>query len=357
MDLMKGEEINLDELLQAQAYVWNFTFRHIGSMSLKCALELQIPDIIHNHGRPISISDLALAVGIHRSKLLYLDRLMRILVHSGFFAESETDDRQKAYALTPVSRLLRKGNPMSSRPFILAMLEPVFLKPWEYLSGWLQNDDHPSVFVAAHGENMWDYAGHEPRMNRFFNDAMASDGLVAASAVLSKCKGVLEGMKSMVDVGGGTGTITKELAKSFPEMEFTVFDLPHVVDGLQGSGNLKYVGGNMLEQVPHGDIIMLKWILHDWSDQECVKILERCKEAIEKKGKGGKVIIIEMVVGNEDECVESQTKLFFDMQMMVCPDGKERNEQQWRKLFCDAGYTHYNIYHILGLRSLIELFP
>ncbi|KAE8690413.1 hypothetical protein F3Y22_tig00110895pilonHSYRG00317 [Hibiscus syriacus] len=223
MDLMKGDEIDLDELLQSQAYIWNYTFRFMSSMSLKCAVELQIPDIIHNHGggQPITISDLAPALRIHCSKLHYLHRLMRILVHSGFFSESETDDRQKAYALTPVSRLLRKDNPMSSRPFILAMLDPVFMKPWEYLSGWHQNDDHPSAFIAAHWETLWDYAGREPRLNHFFNDAMASDGLVAARAVL-------------------------------------VFDLPHVVNGLQGSENLKYLGGNMLEQVPHGDVIMLK---------------------------------------------------------------------------------------------------
>ncbi|KAE8704412.1 hypothetical protein F3Y22_tig00110457pilonHSYRG00142 [Hibiscus syriacus] len=203
---------------------------------------------------------------------------MRILVRSGFFSESGTDDRQKAYALTPVSRLLRKDNPMSSRPFILAMLDPVFMKPWEYLSGWLQTDKQPSEFIAAHGETLWDYAGHKPRLNRFFNDAMASDGLVAARAVL-------------------------------------------------GGENVKYLGGNMLEEVPHGDIIMVK----------------RCKEAIEKKEKGGKVIIIEMIMRNEDL---DETKLFFDMEMMVCPDGKERDEQQWKKLCCDAGFTR-NMYHIL----------
>ncbi|MBA0786529.1 hypothetical protein Gotri_025730 [Gossypium trilobum] len=211
MDLIKGDEINLDELLEAQAHVWNHTFRFISSMSLKCAVELQIPDIIHNHGQAMNLSDLALALGIHHSKLHCLHRLMRILIHSGFFAESKTNptDQQKAYVLTPVSHLLRKDNPLSSTPFILGMLDPVLLKPWQYLSSWFQNLDHPTAFSAAHGESMWDYAGHEPRMNNFFNDAMASDGLLAASVVLSKCKGVFEGLKSVVDVGGGTGIITK----------------------------------------------------------------------------------------------------------------------------------------------------
>ncbi|MBA0752838.1 hypothetical protein Gogos_005568 [Gossypium gossypioides] len=144
-------------------------------MSLKCAVELQIPDIIHNHGQAMNLSDLALALGIHHSKLHCLHRLMRILIHSGFFAESKTNptDQQKAYVLTPVSHLLRKDHPLSSTPFILGMLDPVLLKPWQYLSSWFQNLDHPTAFSAAHGESMWDYAGHEPRVNHFFNDVMA----------------------------------------------------------------------------------------------------------------------------------------------------------------------------------------
>ncbi|KAL1060478.1 hypothetical protein V6Z11_1Z095000 [Gossypium hirsutum] len=317
MDLIKGDEINLDELLEAQAHVWNHTFRFISSMSLKCAVELQIPDIIHNHGQAMNLSDLALALGIHHSKLHCLHRLMRILIHSGFFAVSKTNptDQQKAYVLTPVSHLLRKDNPLSSTPFILGMLDPVLLKPWQYLT-----------FSAAHGESMWDYAGHEPRMNHFFNDAMASDGLLAASVVLSKCKGVFEGFKSVVDVAGGTGTITKVLAKAFPQTEFTVFDLPHVVHGLQGCENLKYLGGTYVKQLEER-----KW---------------------------GKIVIMDIIIGNQelDEHQSTETKLFFDMEMMVCLDSQERSEQQWSKLFAHAGFSHYETYHILGLRCLIELF-
>ncbi|KAG4139048.1 hypothetical protein ERO13_D07G168150v2 [Gossypium hirsutum] len=329
--------INLDELLEAQAHVWNHTFRFISSMSLKCAIELQIPDIIHNHGQALNLSDLALALGIHHSKLHCLHRLMRILIHSGFFAESKTNptDQQRAYVLTTVSHLLRKDNPLSSTPFILGMLDPVLLKPWQYLSSWFQNLDHPTAFSAAHGESMWDYARHEPRVNHFFNDAMATDGLLAASVVLSKCKRVFEGLKSVVDVGGGTGIITKVFAKAFPQTEFTIFDLPHVVHGLQGCENLNYLGGNMFEGVPHGDMIMLK------------------------KENGGKIVIMQMIIENQelDEHQSTETKLSFDMGMMVCLGGQERSEQQWSKLFAHAGFTHYEIYHILGLTCLIELFP
>jgi hypothetical protein len=78
--------------------------------------------------------------------------------------------------------------------------------------------------------------------------------------VVSKCKGIFEGVNSLVDVGGGLGTMAKGIAEAFPHMDCTVFDLPRVVSDLQGSKNLKYVGGDMFEAVPPADVILLKVI-------------------------------------------------------------------------------------------------
>lgn len=107
------------------------------------------------------------------------------------------------------------------------------------------------------------------------------------------------------------------------------------------------------------DNSQLQWILHDWSDEECVKILKRCKEAItSRKDKKGKVIIIDMMMENQKGDEESiETQLFFDMLMMVLVEGKERNKEEWAKLFSDAGFSDYKITPILGLRSLIEVYP
>ena len=107
-----------------------------------------------------------------------------------------------------------------------------------------------------------------------------------------------------------------------------------------------------------------QWILHDWSDEECVKILQRCKEAITSRGKGGKVILIDMVVKaekkkqiKEEEKSSFETQLYFDMLMMVLLTGRERNEEEWAKLFLAAGFTDYKIIPLFGLRSLIEVYP
>jgi hypothetical protein len=69
-------------------------------------------------------------------------------------------------------------------------------------------------------------------------------------------------------------------------------------------------------------------------------------------------MIIDMMMENqkgEDESIETQ--IFFDMLMMILVTGQERNEKEWAKLFSDAGFSNYKITPILGLRSIIEVFP
>ncbi|XP_065873347.1 probable O-methyltransferase 3 [Euphorbia lathyris] len=354
---MNNSKNNNSELLKAQAHIWNHIFNFINSMSLKCAVELGIPDIINSHGKPITISELSSALSIHPTKSHCLPRLMRLLIHSGFFALSKTKEQQEeGYVLTNSSQLLLKDNPFSIIPYLQAMLDPVFTKPWNFTSSWFQNDV-PSPFEAVHGKALWDYAGCDPKINDLFNNCMDSETRLITSVLINQGKEVFDGLNSVVDVGGGIGTVAKAIAEAFPHIECTVLDLPHVVAGHRDTDNLKYVAGDMFEAVPPADAILIKSTLHDWSDEDCLKILQQCKSAIEER-KGGKVIIIDMVIENQKEDnVATETQLFFDMLMMVLVTGKERNEKEWAKLFSAAGFSGYKIVPILGLRSIIEVYP
>ncbi|KAL2328154.1 hypothetical protein Fmac_021581 [Flemingia macrophylla] len=352
---MEGQsEERSTKLLAAQTHVWNHIFSFINSMSLKCAIELNILDIIHHYGQPMPLSQLITSLPIHPSKTSFVYRLMRMLTHSGFFSQQKLNENELevGYVLTDASILLLKDNPLSMAPFLQAMLDPTLTNPWHQLPTWFKNDD-PSPFHTEHGMKIWDYASREPKLNHLFNDAMASDTELIANVVTEKCKGVFKGLESLVDVGGGTGTMAKAIAESLPQLKCTVFDLPHVVSSLQGSANLKYVGGDMFESIPPADAILLKWILHDWNDEQCVKILKNCKKAIKSK-----VIVIDMVLDSEkgdDKSIETQH--FIDMVVMVLYPGKERNEKEWAKLIFSAGFSDYKISPVLGLRSLIEIYP
>ncbi|KAK8992068.1 hypothetical protein V6N11_044960 [Hibiscus sabdariffa] len=326
--LAKMDKIDVNELLEAQAHVWNHIFSFINSMSLKCAVDLGIPNIIQNHGKPITVTELVAALPtLNPTKACNIYRLMRILVHSSFFARQKLSHavQEDGYVLTNASCLLLKDNPLSITPFLKVMLDPILTKAWDFLG--------------------------------------TCDAQLASIILIDKYKGSFEELDSLVDVGGGTGTVGKAIAHAFPHLNCTVLDLPHVVAGLQDSGNLKYVGGDMFEDVPVADAVLLKSILHDWNDDECLKILKQCKEAISKQHKGviikKKVIIIDMVVMdnekvNEENSKSLETQLFLDMLMMVVLTGRERREEEWAKLFCEAGFSDYKIIPILGLRSLIE---
>ncbi|RVX09447.1 Trans-resveratrol di-O-methyltransferase [Vitis vinifera] len=200
MDLANGERSS--ELLQAQAHVWNHIFNFINSMSLKCAIQLGIPDIIHNHCQPMTLHELVAKLPVRPNKTLCVYRLMRIL------APPE--------------------GPSFERNTFLLLLDPDLTEPWDYVSAWFQNDD-PTPFFTAHGRTIWDYGCHEPRFNNFFNEGMASDARLVTSVLVKECKGAFEGLNSFVDVGGGTGTVAKTIVEAFPHLHGTVLDLPHVV--------------------------------------------------------------------------------------------------------------------------------
>ncbi|KAJ4965094.1 hypothetical protein NE237_016943 [Protea cynaroides] len=354
MDLTEKE--SAEELFHAQAHIWNHMFSYLNSMSLRCAVQLSIPDIVHNHHQPITLSELVMKLAIPKTKTACLFRLLRLLVHSGFFAILN-----EGYVLTPSSRLLLKDNTNRVSPFLKALLDPIMVTPSHFLSTWFQHGDGLTPFEATHGRSLWEYVVQDIELNNNFNEGMACDTRLTMSVVVTECKGVFDGIRSLVDVGGGTGTAAKAIVETFPTMKCTVFDLPHVVATLEGNDNLTYTAGDMFESIPHADVILLKWILHDWNDEQCIKILKGCKEAISSRDEGGKikkVIIIDMLVDDRKaEHKSTETQLLFDMLMMTLQTGRERTEKEWEKLFLESGFSHYKITVILGLRSLIEVYP
>ncbi|XP_050374094.1 trans-resveratrol di-O-methyltransferase-like [Argentina anserina] len=347
------------DLLQAQVHVWNHMLKFINSMALKCAVQLGIPDIIYNHGQPMPLSNLISRLDVHPSKARFIYRLMRILVQCGFFVKDDNIHQEVVYSLTPSSELLLNDSPLTTTPFLLLQLDPMLTNPWHLLGPWLCN--HKSTpFEMTYDMSFFDLGAHEPRFGNMFDEAMVADSQLISSVMIKKCRGVFEGLSSIVDVGGGRGTMTFAIANAFPQMKCTVLDLSHVIDNLKGTNNLDFVVGDMFEKIPPANAILLKWILHDWSDEESVKILRRCREAISiSKSEGGKVIILDMVVSVDNmkmSNTSTETQLLWDMLMMVNLTGKERTENEWEKLFLAAGFSYYKISHSLGVRSLIEVY-
>ncbi|XP_062083106.1 trans-resveratrol di-O-methyltransferase-like [Humulus lupulus] len=373
--LFHGEGSSSSELSQGQAHLYKHMLSCMSSMSLKCAVQLGIPDIINNNGQgqgqPITLPELVSALQLPPSKTGFVHRLMRLLVHSGFFTskkvicqnEEEEEEEEEAYGLTPSSRLLlTKGNNEvpSLSPYVLAVLDPAFVNPSHFLGSWFQQKDAAAStttpFQLAHeGTSLYEYWGKNTEFGAIFDEGMASDaGLL--KVVIKDFKPVFEGLTSLVDVGGGNGAFCKILIEAFPHLKCSVLELSHVVADLPNTENLKFIEGDMFQAIPQADAILLKSLLRGCSDEESLTILKKCREAIPSNG--GKVVIIEIVIDNtKDEHELLEAKLFFDLLIMVILPGKERSQKEWEKLILKAGFTRYKITPLFGLKSLIEVFP
>ncbi|XP_065879707.1 trans-resveratrol di-O-methyltransferase-like [Euphorbia lathyris] len=349
-------QANIDELFQAQSHIYKHMYHYMESMSLKCAVHLGIPDIIQKHKNPVTLLDLASQLHIPSSKTNSLERVMRILVHSGFFNTTKLNKNQEeeGYVLTPSSALLLKD---SNPTLVQTMLDPALVSPCFSLSEWFRSKEL-TPFETYHGKSFWEYGNDNPEFMNSLNDMMASDSKFT-SLIVKEHKEIFQGFSTLVDVGGGTGTLARTISDSYPHIQCTVLDLPQVVANLPGTKNLKFVAGDMFHSVPCADAVLIKSVLHNWSDAACVKILKRCREAIGSSEEGGKLIIIEMVIRNDkkDENGVAETKFFLDLEMMLLSCGKERNEQEWKKLFMEAGFSHYKITATSGLNSIIEVYP
>ncbi|VAH21161.1 unnamed protein product [Triticum turgidum subsp. durum] len=363
--------ISTEDMLQGHAELCIHAYGFVKSMALKCAIELGIPGAIHGNGGGASLGELATIIALPLSRLPRLRRLMRVLTVSGVFSveHQQPDDSVgcavAVYGLTSASRLLVGDGETSSglSSLVSLMVDPNLTAPFSGMSAWFMDDEQPrSFFEMHHGEDMWDMAAREAALSRTIGDGMTDDSRFVVEVILreGRARDVFSGVRSMVDVGGGTGTIAKAIAAAFPHVECSVLDLPHVVAEAPADGEVRFIAGDMFDHIPPADAVLLKSVMHDWRDDECVKILRRCKEAIPSREAGGKVIIINMVVGSEkskgNSTKKEEAQALYDLFLMAF-EGGEREEHEWEKIFLEAGFSGYNIIPALGIRSIIEVYP
>ncbi|KAJ4758357.1 O-methyltransferase [Rhynchospora pubera] len=299
------------------------------------------------------LHELARSIPIPPEKDMMLDSFMELLVHQRVFAKCEA-----GYLLTPTSELmLSEGANMGAFVYFVT---DTFPEQLFFLGKWFKDTGKGSAFQLAHdGKPIWDVLKEKPELGTLLNKGMESQSKVCVRYLVASYPEIFDGINNLVDVGGGTGTTVKIIADSFPGLQCTVFDLPHVVENALNNGYFNVVGGDMFVKIPPADAILLKTVLHDWLDEDCVRILKRCKEAIASTKNNGKVIVIDLVLDAEThDSIETETKLLSNFSMMSLVGGKERNKKEWHDLILNAGFSDYKIYPArMPLYSVIELYP
>lgn len=348
-----------EECLQAHVELWNLTYSYLQSMALDCAIKLGIPTAIYRCGCAASLPDLLATIPVPDSKKPHLPRLMRFLAAIGIVT---VEAASGIYGLTPVSRLLVDDNSVQGlSSFVLSQTNKYHVTAALSLPDWFMSDEGTASvdmpFRMAHGMDPQGVMARDPKINQLLNDGPTVDTDLVMDFILTNCGEVFEGVTSLVDATGETGTAARAIAKAFPRIKCSVFDLANIIKSVPADGVVEDIIGDMMESIPPTDAVFLKYVLHDWDDNICVKILKQCNKVIPESG--GKVIIVDSVVGstNSNSKAMFEGHVLLDLLMMVVTAGKERDEQEWRKIFMDAGFSNYKTKPVLGFLSIIELYP
>jgi O-methyltransferase domain/Dimerisation domain len=282
--------------------------------------------------------------------LLY--RLMRALASIGLLAE---DDRH-SFRSTEAGMLLRDDNPHSLRAMALLEEGPEHYAAWKHLVA-IVRDGRQDGFVREYGARLFEYARENADYGAIFNRAMTSYSAVQAQwALAALAPEDFTGVGTLCDVAGGHGYLACAFLQAYPSLSAIVFDLPEVVgDGdrlwapkLNVADRCRHVAGDMFQEVPAADAYLLKNILHDWGDEECVRILISIRRAATE---GARLFTIEHVVPGPDEPHFSK---LFDIHMMCVLTGRERTAAEHAELLAAAGWRYEGLRQAPGaLQSVI----
>ena len=247
---------------------------HWVSQTVRAVVDLSLAD--HLSGQRLTAAEVAEREGSAPNTTF---RLMRACVALGLL----TADDHGRFTGTPLLQTLGKDTPGSLRDLALAITQPSQWLPLNEFTTSVRTGQ--SQAEAALGMGFFDYLEQHPSQAREFSAGVASTTAlwVADAARVIDTTGV----KLAVDVGGATGSLLHLLQLANPTLRGIIFDRPNIVDDAVAHTALRglaertdVVGGDFFEAVPAADLYLLKFILHDWDDENCIKILSRCREAM-----------------------------------------------------------------------------
>lgn len=329
-------EPTADDIRQLQFMLHGYRL----TQALYVVASLGVADLLGDG--PKTADELAAATGANGDALY---RVLRALASVGVFAETT----ERRFMLTPMAALLRQDHLVSLRGMILYAGDEPY-RAWGALLPGVMTGDNP--FAQVFGAQHFEYLAEHPASNEAFNQAMSASSRQAALAIVAAFDFSAAGR--VVDIAGGQGVLIAAILHANPALHGVLFDQPHVVANalplLEAAGvadRCELASGDFFAAVPPGDTYTLRHILHDWDDERCVAILRSCAQALAPRGR---ILVIESIVepGNDPSPAK-----FLDLMMFVMNGGRERTEEEYRRLFAVANLTLTRIIPA-GAESLIE---
>jgi hypothetical protein len=316
------------------------------SQALAVAAELGIADLVGFGSR--SAADLASATATDPAGLY---RLLRALASIGVFHE----DEHGCFALTAMGELLRRDHPQSIDPVVRMFCADYQWRAWGELGYSVRTGGNAAVHAL--GMDVWEYRRRDPRDGVVFDAAMRTMAASYAAGIL----GAYDfGRHAVIaDVGGGTGTLLAAILQAHPavggilaEQPQVLHEAPPVFAAAGVEDRVRLVECDFFTAVPRGaDVYLLLRVLHDWGDEDAVRILRRVREAMDVSARP---LVVDAVVGPPNE--DALTK-FLDLMMLVSAGGRERTADEWIAVLAAAGFRLESVVPAGPGRSILNAVP
>ncbi|RST18638.1 methyltransferase [Streptomyces sp. WAC05374] len=323
----------------------------MAAKAVHTAAELGLADLLAE--RPYSSAELAEKTGAHHGSLR---RLLLALAGLGVVTQGD-DDR---FSLAALGQPLRRDAPDSVLGLVRLGCGPEVWRAWEHLLPSVRTGQ--PAWELAHGVDWLGFYADNPERAAVFHRSQAEHTRDTMPGILAAAD--FSRFPTVVDVGGGDGTLMAHVLSSHPGLEGVLVDLPSGLAGAAGrlaaagvTDRCRVVGGDFFTSVPEGgDAYVLKEILHDWEDDRAVAILRTVRAAMPPDGR---LVVVERVLPERAAAGPVEAHLYLrDLLMLTVTGGRERTEQEFHALFGAAGFAPARTSHPLpsGYR-VVEAVP
>ena len=314
------------------------------SRAVYAVAKLGIADLLVDG--PVSSAVLARITGVHQPSLY---RVLRLLAALGVFDEVEPG----SFGLTALGDRLRSDVPAGMRSWAVFLEAVGGVQPFEHILDTVRTGK-PGLDIGF-GMGIFEFLAEHPDSAVTFDAAM-SERTAAFASTLAETYDFSD-IRSIVDVGGGLGTLLAEILRRHSHLHGTLFEAASVaaraatvLDGADLADRCAVLAGDFFEQVPRGaDCYVLANVLHDWEDERAIDILRNCRQSMVR---GGRVLIVERLI--PDEPGDAVPTLLSDINMLVITGGQERTNAEYASLLAGAGLEIGAVHPIAFPYGVIE---
>jgi hypothetical protein len=294
------------------------------SRAVYAVAELRIADLLADG--PLSSAELAQATATDEPSLY---RVLRLLAALGVFDET----RPRCFGLTVLGERLRADVPASVLCWSTFLEALGGMRPFEHILHTVRTGE--SGFGREHGAECFEFLAKHPAEAATFQAAMSERTAAFAPGVAERYD--FAGIRTVVDVGGGVGTLLGEILRRHTHLRGVLLDLAEVAARadaiLDVADRCEVRAGDFFAAVPDGaECYLLANVLHDWDDARASQILANCRQAM---ARGGRVLIVERLIPAQP--AQAVPALLSDINMLVLTGGQERTDDEYAALLASAG--------------------